>query len=277
MFIKVKSNLLSFDSPIVMGILNLSHDSFYSKSSFTQLEFIDKQIEKMLDEGADIIDIGAVSTRPGAIILNPGQEWKILEPALKLIQQKYYNFVFSLDTVNSETAKKAVKDFGIDIINDISAGEIDKKMFETIADLGVPYIIMHMRGNPENMQKNTDYQDLLGEIVYYFSEKLEKLNSLGNNDVIIDPGFGFSKNLEQNFELLNKLDRFKIFELPILAGLSRKTIVWKSLNITPDEALNGTTALNTIALLKGANILRVHDVKEAKQIVKLVGKTMFSD
>ncbi|MCK9254803.1 MAG: dihydropteroate synthase [Bacteroidales bacterium] len=277
MFIKVKSNLLSFDSPIVMGILNLSHDSFYSKSSFTQLEFIDKQIEKMLDEGADIIDIGAVSTRPGAIILNPGQEWKILEPALKLIQQKYYNFVFSLDTVNSETAKKAVKDFGIDIINDISAGEIDKKMFETIADLGVPYIIMHMRGNPENMQKNTDYQDLLGEIVYYFSEKLEKLNSLGINDVIIDPGFGFSKNLEQNFELLNKLDRFKIFELPILAGLSRKTIVWKSLNITPDEALNGTTALNTIALLKGANILRVHDVKEAKQIVKLVGKTMFSD
>lgn len=277
MFIKVKSNLLSFDSPIVMGILNLSHDSFYSKSSFTQLEFIDKQIEKMLDEGADIIDIGAVSTRLGAIILNPGQEWKILEPALKLIQQKYYNFVFSLDTVNSETAKKAVKDFGIDIINDISAGEIDKKMFETIADLGVPYIIMHMRGNPENMQKNTDYQDLLGEIVYYFSEKLEKLNSLGINDVIIDPGFGFSKNLEQNFELLNKLDRFKIFELPILAGLSRKTIVWKSLNITPDEALNGTTALNTIALLKGANILRVHDVKEAKQIVKLVGKTMFSD
>lgn len=277
MFIKVKSNLLSFDSPIVMGILNLSHDSFYSKSSFTQLEFIDKQIEKMLDEGADIIDIGAVSTRQGAIILNPGQEWKILEPALKLIQQKYYNFVFSLDTVNSETAKKAVKDFGIDIINDISAGEIDKKMFETIADLGVPYIIMHMRGNPENMQKNTDYQDLLGEIVYYFSEKLEKLNSLGINDVIIDPGFGFSKNLEQNFELLNKLDRFKIFELPILAGLSRKTIVWKSLNITPDEALNGTTALNTIALLKGANILRVHDVKEAKQIVKLVGKTMFSD
>lgn len=277
MFIKVKSNLLSFDSPIVMGILNLSHDSFYSKSSFTQLELIDKQIEKMLDEGADIIDIGAVSTRQGAIILNPGQEWKILEPALKLIQQKYYNFLFSLDTVNSETAKKAVKDFGIDIINDISAGEIDKKMFETIADLGVPYIIMHMRGNPENMQKNTDYQDLLGEIVYYFSEKLEKLNSLGINDVIIDPGFGFSKNLEQNFELLNKLDRFKIFELPILAGLSRKTIIWKSLNITPDEALNGTTALNTIALLKGANILRVHDVKEAKQIVKLVGKTMFSD
>lgn len=277
MFIKVKSELLSVDTPLVMGILNLSKDSFYSGSIFPQVEDADKRIEKLLADGADMIDIGAVSTRQGLTILKQEDEWQLLEPVLNLVNKKYSNIIFSLDTVYAETSKRAVKDFGIDIINDISGGEFDKKMFETVADLDVPYILMHMRGTPENMQEKTDYENFIEDIIFYFSEKIAQLNSMGVNDIIVDPGFGFAKTVAQNFELLNNLERFKVFELPILAGLSRKTMIWKTLGITPLEALNGTTVLNTIALMKGSHILRVHDVKEAKQIVKLVGKTMFSD
>lgn len=273
MFIKVKSELLSVDTPLVMGILNLSKDSFYSGSIFPQVEDADKRIEKLLADGADMIDIGAVSTRPGLTILKQEDEWQLLEPVLKLVNKKYSNIIFSLDTVYAETSKRAVKDFGIDIINDISGGEFDKKMFETVADLDVPYILMHMRGTPENMQEKTDYENFIEDIIFYFSEKIAQLNSMGVNDIIVDPGFGFAKTVAQNFELLNNLERFKVFELPILAGLSRKTMIWKTLGITPMEALNGTTVLNTIALMKGSHILRVHDVKEAKEVVKLYCNT----
>ncbi|HNY43818.1 MAG: dihydropteroate synthase [Bacteroidota bacterium] len=273
MFIKVKSELLSVDTPLVMGILNLSKDSFYSGSIFPQVEDADKRIEKLLADGADMIDIGAVSTRPGLTILKQEDEWQLLEPVLNLVNKKYSNIIFSLDTVYAETSKRAVKDFGIDIINDISGGEFDKKMFETVADLDVPYILMHMRGTPENMQEKTDYENFIEDIIFYFSEKIAQLNSMGVNDIIVDPGFGFAKTVAQNFELLNNLERFKVFELPILAGLSRKTMIWKTLGITPLEALNGTTVLNTIALMKGSHILRVHDVKEAKEVVKLYCNT----
>jgi dihydropteroate synthase len=273
MFIKVKSELLSVDTPLVMGILNLSKDSFYSGSIFPQVEDADKRIEKLLADGADMIDIGAVSTRLGLTILKQEDEWQLLEPVLNLVNKKYSNIIFSLDTVYAETSKRAVKDFGIDIINDISGGEFDKKMFETVADLDVPYILMHMRGTPENMQEKTDYENFIEDIIFYFSEKIAQLNSMGVNDIIVDPGFGFAKTVAQNFELLNNLERFKVFELPILAGLSRKTMIWKTLGITPLEALNGTTVLNTIALMKGSHILRVHDVKEAKEVVKLYCNT----
>ena len=265
MFIKVKSELLNVDTPLVMGILNLSKDSFYSGSIFPQVEDADKRIEKLLADGADMIDIGAVSTRSGLTILKQEDEWQLLEPVLKLVNKKYSNIIFSLDTVYAETSKRAVKDFGIDIINDISGGEFDKKMFETVADLDVPYILMHMRGTPENMQEKTDYENFIEDIIFYFSEKIAQLNSMGVNDIIVDPGFGFAKTVAQNFELLNNLERFKVFELPILAGLSRKTMIWKTLGITPLEALNGTTVLNTIALMKGSHILEFTMLKKLRK------------
>lgn len=271
---KIKSELFKIETPLIMGVLNLSPDSFYSKSSFLHINDVENQIVRFIEEDADIIDIGAVSTRPGSKLLNLKDEWERLEPVLELISKKYSSYVFSLDTVYSETAKKAVEHFGIDIINDISAGEIDKNMFETIAKLQVPYIIMHMRGKPENMQELTNYGNLLDEIILYFSNKIIELNKLGVNDIIIDPGIGFSKNVNQNFVILNNLKSFSVFNYPILVGLSRKTLIWKTLEITPEDALNGTSVLNTIALLKGAKILRVHDVKQAKEVVKLVGKTV---
>ncbi len=271
---KIKSELFKIETPLIMGVLNLSPDSFYSKSSFLHINDVENQIVRFIEEDADIIDIGAVSTRSGSKLLNLKDEWERLEPVLELISKKYSSYVFSLDTVYSETAKKAVEHFGIDIINDISAGEIDRNMFETIANLQVPYIIMHMRGKPENMQELTNYGNLLDEIILYFSNKIIELNKLGVNDIIIDPGIGFSKNVNQNFVILNNLKSFSVFNYPILVGLSRKTLIWKTLEITPEDALNGTSVLNTIALLKGAKILRVHDVKQAKEVVKLVGKTV---
>ncbi len=269
MNIKIKGELLKFDNPLLMGILNLTPDSFFAGSRMTEKVEAENKILQMSDEGADIIDIGAMSSRPGAQILDTKEEWGRLEPVLKIVSAKFSNQCFSLDTINSEVAKRAVQDYGIDIINDISAGNLDEKMFDTIAALNVPYIIMHMRGTPETMQQFTDYKSLTGDIIYYFSEKIALLNRLGVNDIIIDPGFGFSKNQEQNFKLLQNLDEFSIFNLPVLAGLSRKSMIWKELEITSDDALNGTTALNMYALTKGANILRVHDVKEAKEVLKL--------
>lgn len=252
-----------------MGIINLTDDSFYSGSRATDLKSAEDKIVNMLDEGADIIDIGAMSSRPGSKIISPDEEWKRLEPILQMIKTKYNDKIFSLDTVHSEIAKKAVCDFGIDIINDISSGTIDDRMFNTVSELKVPYIIMHMRGKPENMQNLTKYNSLINDIIYFFSEKVRKLNAMGVNDIIIDPGFGFSKTIEQNYNLLNNLDKLSIFELPILVGLSRKTMIWKTLGISPELSLNGTTALNMIALNKFANIIRVHDVKEAKEVVNI--------
>lgn len=235
---KIKSELFKIETPLIMGVLNLSPDSFYSKSSFLHINDVENQIVRFIEEDADIIDIGAVSTRSGSKLLNLKDEWERLEPVLELISKKYSSYVFSLDTVYSETAKKAVEHFGIDIINDISAGEIDKNMFETIAKLQVPYIIMHMRGKPENMQELTNYGNLLDEIILYFSNKIIELNKLGVNDIIIDPGIGFSKNVNQNFVILNNLKSFSVFNYPILVGLSRKTLIWKTLEITPEDALD---------------------------------------
>lgn len=270
--INLKGTLLETGTPLVMGILNITPDSFFSGSRVFNAGEAEQRVFKMIEQGADIIDIGAMSTRPGSVMLSRDEEWDRLEPVLELVRTNFGKLVFSLDTVYATTARRAVEEYGVAIINDISAGEFDAEMFKTVAKLNVPYIIMHMRGTPETMQSMTDYDDMFGEIIYYFSEKIKTLNYLGVNDIIIDPGFGFSKTVEQNFELLDGFERFQIFEMPVLAGLSRKTMIWKTLGIGPDEALNGTTALNMAALMNGANILRVHDVKEARETIKLYGK-----
>ena len=252
-----------------MGILNVTPDSFFDGGNYTDPEKIEQRIIQLIEEGADIIDIGAQSTRPGAIPVSEAEEWKRLLPALELVRDKFNHICFSLDTFRSTIAQKAVLEYGIGIINDISAGDMDTHMFETIKKLNIPYIIMHMQGTPETMQKAPYYDDVTLDIIKYFSEKTRKLFELGVNDIIIDPGFGFGKTLEHNYELLNNLEKFKIFDLPVLVGISRKSMIYKLLQTTPQQALNGTTVLNTVALLKGAQILRVHDVKEAKEAVLL--------
>ncbi len=261
--------IINLSSALVMGIINITPDSFFSGSRFSGDAEILNYVEKILSEGADIIDIGAASSRPGAKLINPKDEQKVLMPILKAIVKKFPNAIISIDTYNSDTALKTIE-YGANIINDISSGDIDNKMFEIIAKLNVPYIMMHMQGTPENMQLNPKYNNIIKEISLYFAEKVNKLRLMGVNDIIIDPGFGFGKTLEHNYELLNKLDYFKIFDCPMLVGLSRKSMINKVLNTKPEDALNGTTVLNTIALMKGAKILRVHDVKEAKQSIKLM-------
>ncbi len=254
-----------------MGILNVTPDSFYDGGRYdTEKEWL-KQAEKMLGEGADIIDIGVVSTRPGTKEYSAKEEMEKLLPVLKSVKKKFPGIIISVDTYRSGVAE-ASADNGADMINDISGGTLDEKMFEIIAKLNLPYILMHIQGSPENMQKNPVYDDVVREIITFFSSQLNKLKKFGINDVIIDPGFGFGKTLDHNYTILGKLEMFRIFELPLLVGVSRKSMINKLLNISPDEALNGTTALNTIALLKGASILRVHDVKEAVQCVRIVEK-----
>ncbi|MBN2777739.1 MAG: dihydropteroate synthase [Bacteroidales bacterium] len=252
-----------------MGILNITPDSFFESSRHINNKNIAKTIKQMFDDGADIIDIGAMSSRPGAEIISEDEEYNRLKPVFETIISDFPDKNFSIDTIRSSIAKKAVCDYGFAIINDITGGNFDAQMFATVAECKVPFIVMHMRGNPADMQQLTDYQSITDEIILYFSQIVRTLNNMGVNDIIIDPGFGFSKTIEQNYYLLNKLETFKIFDLPILAGLSRKSMIWKSLNISPSEALNGTSVLNSIALQKGANILRVHDVKEAKEVVHL--------
>ncbi len=270
MFINCKGKLLDLDAPKIMGILNVTPDSFFDGGRYTDEEKIYNRIKKLFDEGADIVDIGAFSSRPGAELPDEETEWKRLLPALELVKNKFPDKCFSLDTFRSKIAYKAVNEYGIGIINDISAGNLDQQMFATIKELQVPYVIMHMQGTPETMQQNPQYKNVTLDIIKFFSEKLARLHELGVNDVIVDPGFGFGKTLEQNYELLANLDKFKILEHPLLVGVSRKSMIYKLLGITPQEALNGTTAVHTIALLKGANILRVHDVKEAVETVKIV-------
>ncbi|MDD2636608.1 MAG: dihydropteroate synthase [Bacteroidales bacterium] len=256
-----------------MGILNVNSDSFHKASQQVEKSDIKTTIDKMFKDGADVIDIGAMSSRPGAKIISEKEELKRLVPVFDIIDEYFADKLFSIDTIRASVAKKAVIEHGFAIINDISGGGFDAKMFDTVAACKVPYVLMHMRGTPENMQTNTNYKALPDDIIYYLSKKISLLNKLGVNDVIIDPGFGFSKTINQNFFLLNNLSDFKIFELPILAGLSRKSMIWKTLNTVSSEALNGTSVLNTIALDKGANILRVHDVKQAKETAKLYLKT----
>lgn len=260
--------LLDLSEPIVMGILNVTPDSFYDGGRYENLEKIHQQVEKMVREGAKIIDIGGMSTRPGAEIISREEELRRVLPVIN-DSLKYFPEIFiSVDTVHAGVAKEVIL-AGAHIINDISGGQLDDKMFETVAELQVPYILMHSRGTPQTMSKLNKYNDLPLEILDYFIERVEKLRELGVKDIIIDLGFGFAKSGKQNFDLLKSMSNFKILDLPILAGLSRKSMIWRTLNISPYDALNGTTALNMVALQNGANILRVHDVKEAVETIKL--------
>ncbi|SMO59421.1 dihydropteroate synthase [Solitalea koreensis] len=261
-------HLLDLSTPKIMGILNITPDSFFDGGRYLDEQAIVEQSGKMLDDGASIIDVGAYSSRPNAIDISAKEEIDRLLPALTLIKENYPNAIISVDTFRSEVAEAGIKAGG-HIINDISAGELDGKMFETVSRLQVPYILMHMRGTPQTMQQLTDYNDLMREVVKYFVDKVTRLKKLGVHDLILDPGFGFAKNIDQNYELLKHMDEVKIFDLPLLAGLSRKSMIWKLLESKPEEALNGTSVLNTIALQKGAAILRVHDVKEAAEVLKI--------
>jgi len=270
--IKCRGELLDLSEPKVMGILNLTPNSFYDGGRHNTTERIIELVSKMLNDGCDMLDIGAYSTKPGAEIVSEKEELERLVPVFDLIKKKFPDLLISLDTFRSEIARIAITDYAIDMINDISAGDMDNKMLETIARHNVPYIMMHMQGTPPTMQKNPNYKNVVKEIMMYFSEKVSKTKKLGINDVIIDPGFGFGKTLDHNYQLLNYLSDFRIFELPIMVGLSRKSMIYKSLNTTPDESLNGTTVLNTLALAGGANILRVHDVREAKETITLYQK-----
>ena len=272
LFINVNGKLMDLSEPQVMGILNVTPDSFYAGSRAETERDITQRIHQIVNEGASIIDIGAYSSRPNAQHISAEEEMSRLRTGLELIRKHYPEAIVSVDTFRADIARMCVEEYGVAIINDISAGNMDKQMFTTIAQLGIPYIIMHMKGTPQNMQENPHYDHFLKEIFYYFSEKVQKLRDLGAKDIIIDPGFGFGKTIEHNYELMNHLEEFHLFELPILVGISRKSMIYKLLGITPEEALNGTTALNTIALTKGAHILRVHDVKEAVETVRIVEK-----
>lgn len=270
--ININGELLDFSTPLVMGILNVTPDSFYSGSRKQSEEEIVGRVCQILEEGGKIVDIGGQSTTPTSTLIPAKEELKRLEPTLRLVRKEFPNTILSIDTFYSEVAGPAVEKYGVNIINDISGGQIDDNMFETVARLNVPYILMHMRGTPQTMQQHTHYDNFIQDILYYFSEKISKLNLLGVNDIIIDPGFGFSKTTDQNYQLMAYLKYFNIFDVPILVGISRKSMIYKLLECTPQESLNGTSALNTFALLSGANILRVHDVKEAVECVKIVGK-----
>jgi len=268
MTINCKGQLVDFSVPKIMGILNLTPDSFYDGGKYSDEKSILKQCEKMLLEGATIIDLGAYSSRPGAENISGDKELKRMLPIVGILLKEFPEIILSIDTFRSKIAERCLE-AGAAIINDISAGRLDENMFDFIAKFKAPYIMMHMRGNPRTMRGQTDYEDLIIEIRDYFSERIAKARSIGINDIIIDPGFGFSKTKEQNFELLQKLDLFRTFNVPLLAGLSRKSMIYQTLESTADSALNGTTALNMLALDRGAKILRVHDVKEAIECVKL--------
>ena len=271
MTINCNSRLIDLNLPKVMGILNVTPNSFYDGGKHNEINSIMHQVDKMLSEGADFIDIGAYSSKPSAEFVSEEEEIKRLVPIIKELVDHFPTIVLSVDTFRANVAKVAVE-HGAGIINDISAGLLDEKMLETVADLKVPYIMMHMRGNPQTMQSLTNYEDIVKEMIFYFSERIQKARSYGISDIVIDPGFGFAKTLEQNYEVLHKMELFSMLELPILAGISRKSMIYKVLEKTPQEALNGTSVLNTIALQKGAKILRVHDVKEAVECIKLVSK-----
>ena len=269
MTINCKGKLIDLGIPNVMGILNLTPDSFYDGGRYKDESSILLQVEKMLNDGATFIDMGAYSSRPGAEHVPEDEEMKRLLPILELILRNFPDTLVSIDTFRSKLAAKSLER-GAALINDISAGNLDVDMFTTVAQYQVPYIMMHLKGTPQSMQKEAQYDDLMKDLLFYFSGKIKEATSKKLNDVIIDPGFGFAKTTAQNYTLLNHLDLFQTFEAPILIGLSRKSMVYKILGSSSKDALNGTTALHTVALLKGVNILRVHDVKEAVECVKLV-------
>jgi len=268
MTINCLGQLIDLSTPKVMGILNITPDSFYDGGKYKDSSSILNQVEKILQDGATFIDIGGQSTKPDANTINAEEELNRVLPVVQLIVKKFPKAILSIDTFNSEVAIACINE-GAAMINDISAGNLDSQMLETIAKLQVPYSMMHLRETPKTMQSFADYEDVVQEILFYFSEKIAKARSLGINDLIVDPGFGFAKTTKQNFEVLQKLELFRFLELPILVGISRKSMVYKTLNTNTENALNGTTVLNTIALTKKANILRVHDVKEAMECIKL--------
>lgn len=263
---------MNFDSPKVMGILNVTPDSFFQGSrKQTEKEIADRVIQ-LMEEGADLIDVGGYSSRPNAQYVSEEEEWERLRSGLKILFREAPKAIVSIDTFRANIARKCVENFGAAIINDISAGALDAGMFDTIAELQIPYLIMHLRGTPQTMMEYIRYDDLMPEILFYFAQKTVMLNQKGVNDIWIDPGFGFSKTTDQNYEILAHLEQFAIFDLPLVVGLSRKTMIREVIGVAPEEALNGTTALNMFSLTKGANIIRVHDVKEAIQTVRLYNK-----
>lgn len=271
-YINAGGDLLDLDVPKVMGILNITPDSFYKGSRFNSEGDILKAAGEMLRDGADILDVGGYSSRPGAPDIPSEEEGRRVLGAIKLISREYPGALISIDTFRSDIAAEAVEECGAHIVNDISGGEADTQMFRVLQRLNVPYILMHMRGDPRTMQENPVYDDVVADVLRWFGERIFRLRSAGIKDIILDPGFGFGKTIDQNFELLSRLDDLSVTGLPLLAGFSRKSMIWKTLGIKADDALTGTTALNAVALLKGADIIRVHDVKDAVQTVRLISK-----
>lgn len=272
MTINCKGKLIDLKIPKVMGILNVTPNSFYDGGLHHSLDKIEQQTEKMLNEGADIIDVGAYSTQPNASFVSQEEELGRIIPVVRHLVKKFPDIILSVDTFRAEVAKQTIE-LGAAIINDVSAGFLDDQMMAVVGAMNVPYIMMHMKGTPQNMQQFTDYEDVMHDMILYFSERMATAHKHGIIDVIIDPGFGFSKTLDQNYEVLNKLDLLQNLDVPLLSALSRKSMIYKFFESTPQEALNGTSVLNTISLMKGANLLRVHDVKEAIECVKLYMKT----
>lgn len=269
-YINVNGRLMDLSQPRVMGILNVTPDSFYAESRMQTAQAVEQQVLRLLADGADIIDMGAYSSRPNAEHVSAEEEMRRLRGGLEVLRRVAPEAVVSVDTFRAEVARMCVEEYGVAIINDIAAGEMDAAMFDTVVSLGVPYVMMHMQGTPQTMQSAPHYDNLMREVMLYFAEKVERLRSMGAKDLILDPGFGFGKTLEHNYELMAHMEELELFELPILVGISRKSMIYRLLDITPQESLNGTTVLNTLALMKGAHILRVHDVLPAVQAVKMV-------
>lgn len=269
-YLNVNGRLLDLSTPCVMGILNLTPDSFYAHSRMETDEAIAARTHQIVDEGAAIIDVGAYSSRPGAADVSAEEEMTRLRRGLEIIRREVPEAVVSVDTFRADVARMCVEEYGVAIVNDISAGELDKDMFATVAELRVPYVMMHMLGRPQDMQQAPHYDNVVREVFLYFARKVQQLRDMGAYDLVLDPGFGFGKTLEHNYELMARLEEFSVFELPLLVGISRKSMIYKLLGISPEEALNGTTVLHTIALQKGADILRVHDVRQAVEAVRIV-------
>jgi len=270
--ITLDGRLIEIDHPMVMGILNVTPDSFFDGGKYVSHKAILKRAEKILEEGGEIIDIGAYSTRPGAMDVPAPEEASKLKSAVGLVRKEFPGAIISIDTFRASVAREVINEEGPCIINDISGGTMDDKMFETVAELGVPYIMMHIQGTPQTMQKNPHYDDVVQEILMFFAERVQQLKLLGVKDVILDPGFGFGKSIDHNFDLMNRLDSFGLFQFPLLVGVSRKSMIWKYLGTSAEESLNATTVLNTLALMGGADILRVHDVREAVETIKIYSK-----
>lgn len=268
--LNLKGRLVTIDRPWVMGIINVTPDSFYSNSRVTDEQALVERVQAMMTDGVDVIDVGACSTRPGSESVDAQGEMERLEWALAVIRRVAPDVILSVDTYRADVARRCVEQWGIDIINDISGGTLDEKMFRTVADLRVPYVMMHMRGTPETMSVLTDYDNVIADVLNWMSRRIDELRQLGVRDIIVDPGFGFAKTVEQNYELLSRLEAFHSLEAPLLVGVSRKRMIYMPLDCDANQALNGTTVVNTIALMQGAHILRVHDVRAAAEAVKLV-------